>query len=145
MTVSVVVGSGRLFAALVLEAVCIGVDGQFPVLRGTPYTGSAGGAPNPFVMVDAMYLAFGTLNALYLFFHQHSMAQIIFLCLFLRRVCGHPPRRGPDPPVNGYGQGRTPCQSLFWQAGSRNVIIRFINVSKSIPDAPTVANTSHYF
>ena len=64
-----VVGSGRLFAAFVLGAACIGVDGQFPVLMGTLYTGSAGCAPNSFVMVDAMYLAFGTLDALFFSFH----------------------------------------------------------------------------
>ena len=89
-----VVGSGCLFAALVLGAVCIGVDGQFPVLRYTLYSENSGCAPNPFVMVDDVYPAFGTLDALCLTFHQPLMAQTIFLCLFLRRVRGHPPRRG---------------------------------------------------
>ena len=111
MTVSVVVGSGRLFAELVLGAVCIGVDGPFPVLRCTLYSASSGCASNPFVMVDAMYLAFGTLDALCLAFHQPSMAQTIFLCLFLRRVRGHPPRRGPGPPVMGVARtGRLPSR-----------------------------------
>ena len=62
MIVSVVVGSGRLLAALVLEAVCIGLDGQFPVPRSTLYSGALGCAPNTFVTVDAMYLAFGMLG-----------------------------------------------------------------------------------
>ena len=66
---SVVVGNRRRFAALLLGAVCIGVNWQFTVLRGTLYTGSAGCAPNSFVMVDAMYLAFGTLDALFFSFH----------------------------------------------------------------------------
>ena len=132
VTVSVVVGSGRLCAALVLGAVRIGVDGQFPVLRCTLYSGSSGCAPNPFVMVDAMYLAFGTLDALCLYFHQPSMAQTFFLCLFLRRVCGHPPRRGPGPPVMGLARaGRLPSRL----PGRRDrAIIRLTNVLKPIPD-----------
>ena len=59
---SVVVSSGRLVAALVLGAVCIGVDGLLPVLRCTLYSGALGCAPNTFVTVDAMYLAFGMLG-----------------------------------------------------------------------------------
>ena len=129
VTVLVVVGSRRLFAALVLGAVCIDVDGQFPVLSGTLYTRISGCAPNPFVMVDDIYLASGALDALCLFFHQPSMAQTIFLCLFLRRVCGHPPRRGPGPPAMGVASlpSRLP--------GRRDrAIIRLMNVLKSIPD-----------
>ena len=117
VTVSVVVGSGRRFAALLLGAVCIGVDGQFPVLMGTLYTGSAGCAPNSFVMVDAMYLAFRTLDALVLSFHLPSMAQTIRLCLFLRR--SYVPSR-PRLAGSGRCQGRTPSQSPSWQTGSRN-------------------------
>ena len=103
VTVSVVVGSGRLFAALVLfiGAVFIGVDWQFPAPRCTLYSGSAGCAPNPFITVDAMYLAFVSLDALHLAFDRPSMSRTISLCLFLRRVCSHPPRRGPCPPVIG--------------------------------------------
>ena len=132
MTVSVVIGSGRHFAAVVLGAVCIGVDGRFPVLRGTLYTASTGCAPHPFVMVDAMDLAFGTLDALYLSFNQPLLAQTICFCLFLRRVCGHPPRRGPGPPAMGVAEaGRLPSRL---PSRRDRAIIRLINVSKSIPD-----------
>ena len=107
MTVSVVVGSGRLFAALVLGAVGV----FFPVLRCTLSSGSSGCAPKPFVTVDAMNLAFGTFGALRLTIGQPSMAQTIFLCLCLRRVCGHPPGRGPGPPGMGVAMaGRLPSR-----------------------------------
>ena len=33
--------------------------------------------------------------------HVPSTATIFFLCLFLRRERGYPPRRGPGPPVMG--------------------------------------------
>ena len=132
VTASVVVGSGGLFAALVLGAVRIGVDRQFSVLRGTLHTRRPACAPNPFVMVDAVYLAFGTVDALCLFFHQPSMAQTNFFRLFLRRVCGHPPRRGPGPPVMGVARaGRLPSR-LPDRRDRTN--IRLMNVSKSIPD-----------
>ena len=43
----------------------------------------------------------------------------LFLCLFLRRVCGHPPRQGPGPPVMGVARaGRLP--SRLPGTGSRN-------------------------
>ena len=77
VTVSVVVGSGRLFAALVLlvGVVCIGVDGQFPAPRCTLYSGCSGCAPNPFVTVEAMYLALVTSDALRLAFHRPTMSR----------------------------------------------------------------------
>ena len=62
-------------------------------------------------MVDAIYLAFGTSDALCLAFHQPSIAQTISLRFFLRRVRGHPPRRGPGPPVMGLARaGRLPSR-----------------------------------
>ena len=88
--------------------------------------------PNPFVMVDVMYLAFGALDALCLAFHQPSMAQTFFLRLFLRRVRDYPPRRGPGPPVMGVARAGRPPSRLH---GRRDrAIIRLMNVSKSIPD-----------
>ena len=94
-----------------------------PVLRCTLYSGSSGCALNAFVMVDVLHLAFGTLYALCLAFHQPSMAQTVLRCLFLHRERGHPPRQGRGPPVMGRGQGRTPSQSPAWQTGSRNSLV----------------------
>lgn len=42
----------------------------------------------------------------------------LFVCLLLRRVCGHPSRRGPVPPPI-----RAPLQTPDWQTGLRNVLL----------------------
>ena len=83
-------------------------------------------------MVDALHLAFGTLDALCLAFHQPSMAQTILRCLFLHRERGHPPRQGRGPPVMGVARaGRLPSRLH----GRRDrAIVWLMNVSKSIPD-----------
>ena len=75
------------------------------MLTCTLYSQRSGCAPNPFVKVDAMYLAFGNLDAVRVAFHQPSMAQKQMLCLFFRRVSCHPPRRSPGPPVMGVWPG----------------------------------------
>ena len=96
MTVSVVVGSGRLFVELILGAVCIGVNGQFLVLRSTLYSRALGCAPNPFVTVNTMYLALGMLKRIRRL--QTSMAQTNFHCFLFDgceviRPVGTPTRR----------------------------------------------------
>ena len=129
MTVSVVVGSGRRFCRARTRG---SMHRRGWAVRRAEVHAISGYAPNPFVMVDVMNLAFGTLDALCLAFHQPSTAQTIFLCLFLRRVCGHPPRRGPGPPAMGVAEaGRLPSRL---PSRRDRAIIRLINVSKSIPD-----------
>ena len=119
-----------VFSALVLGAVCMGVDGQFPVLRCTLYSGSSGCTPNPFVMVDAMYLAFGRLA--FGLSPAFNGADHFSLHVSSSGVRSSAPSR-PRSAGNGRGQGRTPSQSPAWQTGSRNNPVDE-NVSKYIPD-----------
>ena len=109
MTMSAVVGSGCHFTALVLGAVCIGGDGL--------YSGAFGCAPNPFVTDDTMYLAFGILDAMWLAFQSFANNKTPafnganHFSLLAFRACGHPPRRGPNPPVmGGTRAGRLPSR-----------------------------------
>ena len=119
-----------VFSALVLGAVCMGVDGQFPVLRCTLYSESSGCTPNPFVMVDAMYLAFGRLA--FGLSPAFNGADHFSLHVSSSGVRSSAPSR-PRSAGNGRGQGRTPSQSPAWQTGSRNNPI-VMKISKSIPD-----------
>ena len=115
VTVSVVVSSGRLFAALVLGAVCIGVDGLLPVLRCTLYSGALGCAPNPFSTVSRFrYCGRHVVGHSVLCKNKKHLPLTVknsFLCLLLRQAYGHPPRRRPGSPVMGVVRpGRFPSR-----------------------------------
>ena len=100
--VSAVTGSELTLALgidVVLEVVKMAVNEQFPSLMptGTLYPGSMTTGPKPYASLDEMWKAFGDLS--------NNKTPAINgekkKCLFLRRECGHPPRRGPGPPVMG--------------------------------------------
>ena len=75
---------------MVLEVVRMAVNEQFPSLP-TLYPGSMATGPKPYASLDEMWKAFGDLS------NNKTPAingDFFFLSLFLRRECGHPPRRG---------------------------------------------------
>ena len=108
MLVSAVTGSERTLAPgvdVVLEAVRMAVKEQFPSLMPTLYPGSMATDPKPYVSLDKMWKALDDLA------NNKTPAVnggIFFLCLFLRQERGHPPRRGPGPPV--MGASRAECR-----------------------------------
>ena len=107
--------------------------------RGWAILGALGCAPKPFVTVDTMYLAFGTLNAMWLAFQalDNNKTPAINgekkggLPASSSGVRSSSPSR-PRPARNGRGQGRTPSQSPAWQTGSCNSPV-VGNISKYIP------------
>ena len=114
--VSAVTGSERTLAPgvdVVLEVVRM-VNEQFPSLMPTLYPGSMATGPKPYASLDKMWKAFGDLSNIRLL---PSTATIFFLCLFLRRVCGHPPRRGPGPPVMGAARAECRLRRLHGRWG----------------------------
>ena len=74
------------------------VNEQYPSVIPPLYPGVLATEPRPFGTLDDMWLAFQFRAILR---HQPSTVKNIFLCLLLRRACGHPPRGGPGPPVMG--------------------------------------------
>ena len=81
---------------------------EFPGLRSTLYSGTLGCAPNSFVTVSTMYLAFGTLDPMWSAFPSlaNNKTQAINsennICLL---------RRGPGPPIMGAARdGRHPSR-----------------------------------
>ena len=101
MIVSAVTGSERALAPgvdVVLEVVRMAVNEQFPTLMHALYPGSMTTNPRLYASLDAMFKALNDLA------HDKTPAvndNFVFLCLFLRWEWGHPPRRGPGPPVTG--------------------------------------------
>ena len=98
MLVSAVTGSARTLVPgvdEVLEAVRMAVNEQFPSLMPTLYPGSMATGRKPYASLDEMWKAFSDLS--------NNKTPAIngdnFFSLLLRRECGHPPRRGPGPPV----------------------------------------------
>ena len=74
------------------------VNEQFPSLMPTLYPGPMATGPKPYASLDKMWKTFNELA------HNKTPAvngDFIFLCPFLCRERGHPPRRGPGPPVMG--------------------------------------------
>ena len=110
MLVPAVTGSERTLASgvdVVLEVVRMAVNEQFPSLMSTSYPGSMATDPKPYASLDKMWKAFGNLA------NNKTPAvncDNFFLCLFLRRERGHPPRRGPGPPV--MGAARAECRLI---------------------------------
>ena len=106
---SAVTGIERTLAPgvdVVLEVVRMAVNEQFPSLMPTLYPGSMATGPKSYASLDEMWKAFGDLS------NNKTPAingEFFFLCLFLRRECGHPPRRGPGPPV--MTAARAECRS----------------------------------
>ena len=106
MIVSAVTGSERTLAPgvdVVLEVVRMAVNEQFPTLP-TLYPGSMATDPKPYASLYKMWKVFSDL--------AHNKTPAVNdekkLCLFLRRERGHPPRRGPGPPV--MGTARAECR-----------------------------------
>ena len=101
MLVSAVTGSERTLAPgvdVVLEVVRMAVNEQFPTSMPTLYPGLMAADPKPYASLDKVRQAFGDLA------NNRTPAvngKNKFICLFLRRDRGHPPRRGPGPPVMG--------------------------------------------
>ena len=96
--VSAATGAARVLAPgveAVLEMVRMAVNEQYPRLMPTLYPGVAATVSRPLGTFDAMWVAYETLAKNR---RLPSTAKLTFLCLFLRRVRGHPPRRGPDLP-----------------------------------------------
>ena len=99
--VSAVTGSERTLAPgvdAVLEVVRMAVNEQFPSLMPTLYPSSMATDPKPYTSLDKMWKAFSDLSI------NKTPAvngEKKNPCLFLRRECGHPPRRGPGRPVMG--------------------------------------------
>ena len=93
-----------------------------------------------FVTVDTIYLAFGTLDAMWLAFQSLTNNKIpaftgahhFALPASSSGVRSSAPS-GPRSAGNRRDQGRTPSQSPAWHTGSRNNPV-VMNVNKSIPD-----------
>ena len=106
--VSVVTGSERVLAPgvdVVLEMVRMVVNEQFPTLMPTLYPGPMATDPKPYASLDAMW------NALSDLAHNKTPSvngDFVFLCLFLRREHGHPPRR--DLGLLVMGAARAECR-----------------------------------
>ena len=101
VVVSAATGTERVLAPgtdIELEVVRMTVNEQYPNLMSTLYPGVMATEPRPFSTLDAIWLAFQALanNKTPAINSENS-----FSCLLRRRACGHPPRRGPDPPVMG--------------------------------------------
>ena len=117
MLVSAVTGSERTLAPgvdLVLEVVRMAVNEQFPSLMPALYPGSMATGPKPYDSLDEMWKAFGDLS------NNKTPAingDFFFPCLFLRRECGHPPRRGPGPPVMGAARAECRLRRLHGRWG----------------------------
>ena len=95
MLVSAVTGGERTLAPgvdVVLEVVRMAVNELFPSLMPTLYPGSMETGPKPYASLDEMWKAFSDLS------NNKTPAingEKFFLCLFLRRECGHPPVGAP--------------------------------------------------
>ena len=118
MLVSAVTGGERTLAPgvdVVLEVVRMAVKEQFPSLMPTLYPGSMATGPKPYASLDEMWTAFSDLS------NNKTPAingdNFFFLCLFLRRVCGHPSRRGPGPPVMGAARAECRLRRLHGRWG----------------------------
>ena len=122
--VSAVTGSERILAPgvdVVLGVVRMAVNEQFPTLMSTFYPSFMTTHPKPYASLDAMWKAFSDLA------HNKTPAVIgvfFFLCLLLRQERGHPPRRGPDPPV--MGAARAECRPSRLHGRRDRAIIRLI-------------------
>ena len=103
-----VTGSERTLAPgvdVVLEVVRFAVNGQFPTLMPTLYPSSTATDPKLYASLDKGWKAVGDLA------NNKTPAvnrEKHFLCLFLRRGRGHPPRRGPGP--TAMGAARAECR-----------------------------------
>ena len=122
MLVSAVTGNERTLAPgvdVVLEVVRMAVNEQFPSLMPILYPGSMATDPKPYATLDKMWNAFGDVSNN----KTHAVnGDNFFLCMFLRRECGHLPRRGPGPPV--MGTARAECHLRRPHGRRDRVIIR---------------------
>ena len=106
--VSAVTESERTLAPgvdVVLEVVRMGVNEQFSSLMPVLYPGLMATSPKPYASLDEMWKAFSYLS------NNEPPAingDCFLLRLFRRRECGHPPRRGPSPPV--MSEARAECR-----------------------------------
>ena len=93
------------------------VNEQFPSLMPTLYPGSMATDPKPYASLDKMWKAFGDLSK------DNKTAAVngdfFFPCLLLRRECGHPPRRGPGPPVMGASRAECRVRRLHGRWGEQ--------------------------
>ena len=121
--VSAVTGSDRTLdpgVDAVLEVVRMAVNEQFPTLMPTLYPGSMARDPKPYASLDKMWKVFGDLAN-----NKTPAVNVfvfVFLCLFLRRERGHPPRRGSAPPV--MGAARAECRLRRLHGRRDRAIIR---------------------
>ena len=124
LLVSAVTGSERALARgvdVVLEVVRMVVNEQVPSLMPTLYPGSMATGMKPYASVGEMWKAFGDLS------NNKTPAingDFFFPCLFLRRECGHPPRRGPGPSVMGVV--RAECRLRRFHGRRDRAIIRLL-------------------
>ena len=115
--VSAVTGSERTLAPgvdVVLEVVRMAVNEQFPSLMPALYPGSMATGPKPYASLNETWTAFGDLS------NKKTPAingENKTICLFLRRECGHPPRRGPGPPVMGAARAEGRLRRLHGRRG----------------------------
>ena len=97
-----------LGAGIVMEAVRMEVKERYPRLMPTLYSGVMATGPRPFGTLDAMWVVFQPLT------NNRTLAingEFVFLCFLLRRVCGHPPCRGPGlPEMDVDRAGRLPSR-----------------------------------
>ena len=91
------------------------VNEQFPSLMPTLYPSSMATDPKPCASLDKMWKAFADLS------NNKTPAvngkKKLFPCLFLRRECGHPPRRDPGPPVMGSAKAECRLRRLHGRWG----------------------------
>ena len=123
MLVSAVTGTERTLAPgvdVVLKVVRMAVNEQLPSLMPTLYPGLMATGPKPYASLDEMWKALGDLS------NNKTPAingKIFIVCLFLRRECGHPSRRGPGPPVMSAARADCRLRRLHGRWG--RAIIRF--------------------
>ena len=117
MLVSAVTGSERTLAPgvdVVLEVVRMAVNEQFPSLMTTLYPVLMATDPKLYASLDKMWKSFADLSK------NETPAvngENKVPCLFRRRECGHPPRRGPDPPVMGAARAEGRLRRLHGRWG----------------------------
>ena len=120
--VSAVMGSERALSPgtdVVLKVVRMAVYEQFPRPIRTLYAGSKATDPRPFASLDGMWRGFIDL--------AHNIAPAVnsgnnFLHLLLRRERGHPPHRGPGPPI--MGAARAECKPNRFRGRRDRAIIQ---------------------
>ena len=118
-------GSERVLSPgtdVVLE-VRVAANEQFPALLPALYPGSKATDPRPYASLDAMWQAFSD------YAHYNTPAvngETFFFSrcfsLFLRRERGHPPRRGPGPPI--MGATRAECRPSCFRGRLDRAIIQ---------------------